>query len=122
MTCHMACHMHTLYMWLLRVLSHDTSHAHWHVYDLVHISLSARSGSTQRSSIVMVGFSDGYVRGYSKSGQRVFSRLMHHEPVSKLTCMASSAVQKPAPSLVSCIHCYVDVVMLDELYLCMLLS
>ena len=59
-----------------------------------------RSGSVQRSSIVMVGFSDGYVRGYSKSGQRVFSRLMHLEPVTKLTCMASSNVAKHSPAVV----------------------
>ena len=49
---------------------------------------------------MMVGFTDGYVRGYSKSGQKVFSRLMHLEPVAKLTCMASSTVQRPALGLV----------------------
>ena len=50
---------------------------------------------------MMVGFSDGYVRGYSKSGQRVFSRLLHLESVSKLTCMASSTVAKPVTAVVS---------------------
>ena len=50
----------------------------------------------------MVGFSDGFVRGYSKSGQRVFSQLMHLEPVVKLTCMTSSAALRPTPSVVSC--------------------
>ena len=76
-------------------------------YTLLRFSfLSLRSGSVQRSSIVMVGFTDGYVRGYSKSGQRVFSRLMHLEPVAKLTCMASSTVQRPALGLVCGLHRY----------------
>lgn len=45
--------------------------------------------------MVLVGFSDGYVRGYSKSGQRVLAQSMHTEAVSKLTCMApSGSLQK----------------------------
>ena len=38
---------------------------------------------------MMVGFSDGFVRGYSKGGTPVFSQLFHLESVKKLTCMAS---------------------------------
>ncbi len=60
-----------------------------------------RSSTIQRSSIVLVGFSDGYIRGYSKSGQRVMSQLLHPEPVRRLTCMAASPSLKHSTSLVT---------------------
>jgi len=44
----------------------------------------------------VVGFSDGFIRAYSKSGVSVLSQLLHAEPVVKITCMASSLGQRKA--------------------------
>ena len=52
---------------------------------------------------MLVGFSDGYVRGYSKSGQRVLAQSMHTEAVNKLTCMAPSGSQLTSNSNQVCV-------------------
>ena len=39
---------------------------------------------------MLVGFADGFVRGFSKSGQNVFSKLLHADTVTKFTFMCPS--------------------------------
>lgn len=39
-----------------------------------------------------MGFSDGYIRGYSKSGQPVMSEQLHMDAVTKITFMWSSPI------------------------------
>ncbi|XP_064392664.1 rab3 GTPase-activating protein non-catalytic subunit-like isoform X2 [Halichondria panicea] len=62
------------------------------------IAFSIKSGTVQRSSVVLVGFSDGYIRSYSMSGQRVMSQLLHPEAVKRLSCMATIPTQRSSPS------------------------
>lgn len=45
----------------------------------------------QRSSVVLVGFSDGYIRGYSKSGQLILSEQLHTDAVAKFSFMSSES-------------------------------
>jgi len=68
------------------------------------IAFEARPGTPQYSSIVVVGFSDGFIRAYSKSGVSVLSQLLHAEPVVKITCMASSLGQRKAAAGQVCAH------------------
>ncbi len=51
-----------------------------------------RNGEMQRSSIALVGFSDGYIRAYSKSGQMVFSQQLHMDAVVKFSLMWSASL------------------------------
>eukprot|EP00731_Ephydatia_muelleri_P022938 Em0015g521a len=41
-------------------------------------------------SVVVVGFSDGYVRIYSKSGTQILAQPLHSEPVAKIVCTPAS--------------------------------
>lgn len=49
-----------------------------------------RDSQVQRSSIALIGFSDGHIRGYSKSGCAVFSEQLHLDAVSKISSMLPS--------------------------------
>jgi hypothetical protein len=49
--------------------------------------LLSGSGKTQVSSVILVGFNDGSLYGYSKSGRRVFVQNLHNDKVLKLTAM-----------------------------------
>ena len=53
-----------------------------------------RNGRLQKSSIALVGFSDGYIRGYSKSGQVVLSEQLQTDAVKNFSCMQSTSVSK----------------------------
>lgn len=47
-----------------------------------------RENRQHRASVVLVGFSNGYVCGYSMSGQTIFSRQVHDASVSQITFMS----------------------------------
>lgn len=66
-----------------------------YLYHQVTISPAVcRDGKIQQASIALVGFSDGYIRGYSKSGQAVLSEQLHLDPVSKISAMLSLSTVK----------------------------
>ena len=52
-----------------------------------------------------MGFSDGYVRGYSKSGQVIFSEQLHLEAVTKLSFMWPSPAPRNSAYQVDSIMC-----------------
>ena len=59
-----------------------------------------RDSKTHRASIVLVGFSNGYLYGYSMSGQTVFLKQIHEGSITQLTFMSPS-FSKHHESLVS---------------------
>ena len=52
--------------------------------------ISSRGDKPHRASVVLVGFSNGYVYGYSMSGQTIFSKQIHEDSVTQLTFMSPS--------------------------------
>lgn len=47
----------------------------------------------QKASVALVGFSDGYIRGYSKSGHVVLSEQLHVDAVKKISFMVSTSTE-----------------------------
>lgn len=65
---------------------------------------ACRGEKSQRASVVFVGFSSGHVYGYSMSGQTIFSKQVHEDPISQFTFMIPS-FSKRHESLVSHYNC-----------------
>ena len=63
---------------------------------LHYFSCRYRNGTYLQASIAMVGFSDGFIRGYSKSGQTVFSQQLHLDAVTKLSFLYPSSLRENA--------------------------
>lgn len=63
---------------------------------VIPISFGTKPGAVHTSSIVVVGFSDGYIRIYSKTGLSVLTQLLHTEPVVRITCTAGGRGQRTA--------------------------
>jgi hypothetical protein len=66
---------------------------------VVPVALESSSPSRREpSSVVLVGFSDGCIRAYSKMGASLFTQFLHGEPVVKIRCMAPSGDLQNSPT------------------------
>lgn len=63
-----------------------------------------RDERVHKASIALVGFSDGYARGYSKSGQVVISEQLHSEAVTKVSFMWPSPTSRSSVYQVWIMH------------------
>ena len=52
------------------------------------VILLCRGDKTHRASVVLVGFSNGHLYGYSMSGQTVFMKQIHEDVINQVTFMS----------------------------------